>query len=66
MKLLAKKNRPKGHEHCPCGSGERLRNCHRELLYSTREKVVWEYVVKDLQAVITGNKLTDLNKLQEN
>ena len=21
MKLLARKNRPKGHEHCPCGSG---------------------------------------------
>jgi hypothetical protein len=33
MELLARKTRPKGHERCPCGSGERLRNCHRQLLY---------------------------------
>jgi hypothetical protein len=56
MKLLARKNRPKGHEVCPCGSGERLRNCHRQLLYSTREKVSWEYVVKDLQIVLKKDK----------
>ena len=57
MKLLARKNRPKGHELCPCGSGERLRNCHRQLLYSTREKVAWEYVVKDLQIVLKDHKV---------
>lgn len=56
MKLLARKNRPKGHERCPCGSGERLRNCHRQLLYSTREKIAWEYVVKDLQAILSDNQ----------
>jgi hypothetical protein len=55
MKLLARKNQPKGHEMCPCGSGERLRNCHRQLFYSTREKVSWEYVIKDLQAVLKKN-----------
>jgi hypothetical protein len=52
MKLLARKNRPKGHELCPCGSGNRLRNCHCQLLYKTREKLKWEYVVEDLRAVI--------------
>ncbi len=57
MKLLARKNRPKGHERCPCGSGERLRNCHRQLLYSTREKVAWEYVIKDLQAVLKNDQV---------
>jgi len=57
MRLLARKTRPKGHERCPCGSGERLRNCHRQLLYSTREKVAWEYVAKDLQTVLTGDKV---------
>ncbi len=56
MKLLARKNRPKGHEICPCGSGERLRNCHRELLYSTREKVAWQYVAKDLQTVLRDDR----------
>jgi len=57
MKLLARKNRPKGHERCPCSSGERLRNCHRQLLYSTREKVKWEYVVKDVKAVLNSNQV---------
>jgi hypothetical protein len=57
MKLLARKNRPKGHEQCPCGSGERLRNCHRRLLYNTREKVAWEYVVKDLQTVLKNDQV---------
>ena len=56
MRFLARKNRPKGHERCPCGSGERLRYCHRKLLYSTREKVAWEYVVKDLQTVIKNER----------
>jgi hypothetical protein len=56
MKILARKNRPKGHEICPCGSGNRLRNCHRELLYSTREKIAWQYVVKDLQTVLLDER----------
>lgn len=56
MKLLARKNRPKGHEICPCGSGDRLRNCHRELLYRTREKVAWQYVAKDLQTVLRNDR----------
>ena len=60
MKLLARKNRPKGHERCPCGSNERLRNCHRQLLYSAREKVNWNYVAKDLQTVLKGDKTTSL------
>jgi len=57
MKLLARKNRPKGHEQCPCGCGDRLRNCHRQLLYSSREKVKWEYVVRDLKAVLNNNQV---------
>jgi hypothetical protein len=56
MKLLARKNRPKGHEICPCGSGERLRNCHRELLYITRENIAWQFVVKDLDAVLRDDR----------
>jgi len=56
MKLLARKNRPKGHEICPCGSGDRLRNCHRELLYNTREKIAWQYVAKDLQTILRDDR----------
>ena len=56
MRLLARKNRPKGHEICPCGSGERLRNCHRELLYSIREQVDWEYVAVDLLTVLRDDR----------
>jgi hypothetical protein len=62
MKLLARKNQPKGDEMCPCGSGERLRNCHRQLLYSTREKINWEYVVKDLKAVLNNNMVKQFKK----
>ena len=34
MRLLARKNCPKGHEPCPCASGKPLRQCdsHRELI----------------------------------
>jgi len=49
MRLLARKNNPKGHEYCPCGSGERLRNCHRELIYAMRERVSWKDVKQDLE-----------------
>lgn len=39
LKLLARKNIPKGHEWCPCGSGKRLRDCHRELIVRLRSCV---------------------------
>lgn len=32
-------NNPKGHWVCPCGSGERLRRCHRDHVNDLREKV---------------------------
>lgn len=63
MKLLARKNHPKGHEICPCGSGARLRKCHRQLLYSIREKTYWEYAAKDLQTVLRNDRLK--NKLHQ-
>lgn len=56
MKLLARKKRPKGHELCPCGSGARIRRCHRELLYSARGKVSWQYVAQDLQTVLRDDR----------
>lgn len=38
VELLARK-KTKGHWPCPCGSGKRLRDCHRELVRDLREKI---------------------------
>jgi hypothetical protein len=48
MELLARKNPPGGHEICACGSGNRLRSCHRGAVSSAREKVNWQDVKIDL------------------
>lgn len=58
MRLLARKNRPKGHEPCPCNSGKRLRICHRDLLYELRERIAWQDVEKDLAVLLR----TDITK----
>lgn len=52
MRLLARKNRPKGHEPCPCDSGECLRNCHRDLVYDARQSVAWHDVAHDLEVLL--------------
>lgn len=57
MKLLARKNQPKGHEHCPCGSGKRLRDCHRDLVYDARDRVYWKDVEIDLAFLECGANL---------
>jgi len=57
MKLLARKNQPKGHEICPCDSGQRLRNCHRDLVYENRLKVPWLAVQEDLEVLNKGIKV---------
>ena len=55
MELLGKKNSPKGHEPCPCNSGKRLRDCHRDLVYDTRQRVTWQDLVYDLAALERGD-----------
>ena len=57
MKLLARKNSPKGHERCPCNSGKRLRDCHRDLLHEARERVSWQDVAQDLRLLVQGNDI---------
>jgi len=49
MKLLGRKNEPKGHEICPCNSGKRLRKCHKELIIKARQQVDWRDVQQDLK-----------------
>ncbi len=58
MKLLARKNPPKGHEICPCGSGEKLRKCHGVLINEKRMILDPCYVAKDVV-------LVEMNHLQE-
>lgn len=52
IRLLARKNTPKGHEWCPCGSGKRLRNCHKNLVLETRQRLQWQYVQQDLDTLL--------------
>lgn len=52
MRLLARKNRPKGHERCPCNSGRKLRDCHRDLIYEIRERIAWNHAKDDLAFLV--------------
>lgn len=51
MALLARKNAPKGHEPCPCGSGRKLRHCHAELIALTRKTLNWQFARADLETL---------------
>ena len=55
MRLLARKNQPKGHEPCPCNSGKRLRDCHRDLVYDARQRVAWQDVANDLAVLLQAD-----------
>src|SRR6266508_4591033 len=48
INLLARKNTPGGHEICPCESGRRLRNCHRDAVHTARQHVDWNDAKSDL------------------
>ena len=50
MGLLARKNKPKGHELCPCGSGKKLHDCHKGLVSIARTRAAWQDVETDLRA----------------
>ena len=51
MDLLARKNNPKGHEVCPCGSGKKLRHCHAQLVYTLRLRLPGTDVAQDMKAI---------------
>ena len=56
INLLARKNQPKGHEMCPCGSGLRLRSCHFDLVQQVRKKIAWEDVRNDISLIVNDSK----------
>ena len=47
MRLLARPGDPGGHEICPCGSGKKLRKCHRSFLIDLRQDVDPEHAAAD-------------------
>ena len=49
MELLAKKQPASGHVRCPCGSGRRLRDCHKVEYLALRGKIAPEDADLDLQ-----------------
>ncbi|MEM9284047.1 MAG: hypothetical protein AAGA96_19685 [Verrucomicrobiota bacterium] len=49
LRLLARKNHPKGHETCPCGNGKKLRHCHRELLQKLRKSIDPRHALLDFE-----------------
>lgn len=61
MRLLARKNLPKGHEYCPCGSREKLRNCHIDLVYNSRKRISWEDVKQDLAVLLNDKDIKSSN-----
>ena len=52
IRLLARRADPKGHEFCPCGSGKKLRNCHRALLMSLRQDIDSTHAKEDLMPLV--------------
>ncbi len=52
VRLIARKNHPKGHERCPCGSGLLLRDCHRDKLTQLRKRIDHRHAEQDLQALL--------------
>ena len=51
MKLMARISPPKGHVPCPCGSGRKLRKCHRELFTELRRKIDRRHAASDYAIV---------------
>lgn len=54
MHLLARSNHPKGDEDCPCGSGRKLRRCHRTLLVKLRRIIAPEHAESDFQIFVSS------------
>lgn len=54
--LLARRTHPKGHESCPCGSGKKLRLCHRSILMTLRRTIDPEHAKQDCKILALDRK----------
>ena len=57
MRFLAQETLPKGHVMCPCGSGTRLRNCHRALLVELRNAIDPEHAQQDRRLLLASSPI---------
>jgi len=46
--MLASAGHPKGCDPCPCGSGKKIRKCHRRLVWKLRNRIDPEFARNDL------------------
>lgn len=60
IRLVARKNEPQGHEECPCGSGKRLRHCHRDNVLKARQTLSRQAALADL-SVMDGDCVKKCN-----
>lgn len=44
----------KGHWDCPCGSGERVRNCHQDLMWELKDRISEETAKRSKYKLIKG------------
>lgn len=49
--LLIVEGRFKGHWQCPCGNGEIIRRCHKDVLYSIRERIPEPLLIRYLNMI---------------
>lgn len=47
LRMLVRTGIPKGHHPCPCGSGKRIRDCHREAIENMRQLISPSDAAKD-------------------
>ena len=61
--MLASPGHPKGNDSCPCGSGKKIRKCHRRLVWKLRNRIDPEFARNDLwllrQAMDPGAATSD-------
>jgi hypothetical protein len=56
---LVKHKEYKGHHECPCGSGKKIRNCHKVILYqfyNHHEDLLIQELRREIEAVKNGKK----------
>lgn len=56
MRLMARITDPKGHDICPCGSGRKLRKCHRLLFSQLRRSIDRQHAQIDYGLAFDGRR----------
>jgi hypothetical protein len=50
--FLILENKFKGHWQCPCGSGKIMRRCHRDVIFSIRERIPYGLLLSYLKDIV--------------